>query len=68
MAFLEVEVRSQWHPSHAVLERSDAFQAELHHPAEEEEVNCTDNKIELPATIRRRGRIEEDHTESRPIG
>lgn len=67
MAFLEVEVRSQWHPSHAVLERSDAFQAELHHSAEEG-VNCTDNEIELPATIRRRGRIEEDHTVARPIG
>jgi hypothetical protein len=67
MTFLEVEVRFRWHPSHAVLERSDAFQTELQHSAEAE-VNCTGNENELPATIRRRGRIEEDHTEARPIG
>jgi hypothetical protein len=45
MTFLEVEVRSRWHPSHAVSERSDAFQTELHHSAEEG-VNCTGNEID----------------------
>jgi hypothetical protein len=67
MTFLEVEVRSRWHPSHAVLGRSDAFQTELHHSAEAE-VDCTGNEYELLATIRRRRRVEEDHTEARPIG